>query len=163
LLGRLLHADPVDDYQSISRFGDSSDKGFSPPTPLLRLLFSDSETKFLKSQWVCRIATASSDGWPHNVPVGFVFDGTVFYMSSDPGAKKLRNMAENSRVCIIVDEPAKPRRAVMVQGLATLVEHGEEFERINEFIHKQWGGKKWKEGEQVAVRIVPTRKVSWGV
>jgi len=126
-------------------------------------MFSDSETKFLKTQWVCRIATASSDGWPHNVPVGFVFDGKSFYMTSDPGSKKLRNMADNNRVCIIVDEPAKPRRAVMVQGLATLVEHGEEYERINELVYKQWGGKKWKEGEQVAVRIDPTRKVSWGV
>lgn len=126
-------------------------------------MFSDSEVKFLRSQWVCRIATASSDGWPHNVPVGFVFDGQAFYMTSDPGAKKLRNMAQNNRVCIVIDEPAEPRRAVVVQGLATLIEHGEEFERINEFIYKQWGGKKWKEGEQVAVRIDPTKKVSWGV
>jgi len=126
-------------------------------------MFSDSETKFLKSQWVCRIATASSDGWPHNVPVGFVFDGKSFYVSSDPGAKKLRNMAENNRVCIIIDVPAKPRRAVMVQGFATLFERGDEFERINELVSKQWGGKKWKEGEQVAVRIDPTKKASWGV
>lgn len=126
-------------------------------------MFSDSEVGFLKSRWVCRIATASAEGWPHNVPVGFVFDGKAFYLSSDPGTKKLKNMAENRRVCIVVDEPAKPRRAIMVQGLATLVENGEEFERINELIHKQWGGKKWKEGEQVAVRVDPTRKVSWGV
>jgi uncharacterized protein len=126
-------------------------------------MFSDSETKYLMSQWVCRIATASPDGWPHNVPVGFVFDGTTFYMTSDPGAKKLRNMAENNRVCIVVDEPTKPRKAIMVQGLATLVDRGEEFERINELIHQRWGGKKWKEGEQVAVRISPTKKVSWGI
>ena len=126
-------------------------------------MFSDSEVKFLKSQWVCRIATASSDGWPHNVPVGFVFDGKVFYVTSDPGAKKLRNMAENNRVCLVIDVPEKPRRAIMVQGLATLFEHGDEFEKINEFIYSQWGGKKWKEGEQVAVKIEPSNKVGWGV
>lgn len=126
-------------------------------------MFSDSEVSFLKSQWVCRVATLSPDGWPHNVPVGFVFDGGAFYMSSDPGTRKLRNMAQNSRVCIVVDQPKAPRRGVVVQGLATLVERGEEFERINELIHKEWGGEKWKEGEQVAVRIDPTRKVSWGV
>lgn len=126
-------------------------------------MFSESEVRFLKSKWVCRIATASPDGWPHNVPVGYLFDGKAFYMTSDPGSKKLKNMAENNRVCIIIDVPEKPRRAIMVQGQATLVEHGEEFERINDFMHKEWGGKKWKEGEQVAVKIVPTRKVSWGV
>ena len=125
-------------------------------------MFSESEAEFLKSQWVCRIATASSDGWPHNVPVGFVFDGEAFYLTSEPGAKKLRNMAENSSVCIVIDQP-KPRKAIMVQGLATQFERGEEFERINEIIYRQWGGKKWKEGEQVAVRIDPTRKVCWGL
>lgn len=126
-------------------------------------MFSDSEIKFLQSQWVCRIATVSSDGWPHNVPVGFVFDGQAFYMSSDPGSKKLRNMEENNRVCIVIDVPEKPRRAIMVQGLATLAERGDEFERINDLLHKEWGGKKWEVGEQVAVRIDPTKKVSWGV
>jgi len=126
-------------------------------------MFSASEIKFLKSQWVCRLATASSDGWPHNVPVGFVFDGKSFYITSDPGAKKLRNMAENNRVSIVIDDPTEPRKAVMVQGLVTLFERGAEFERINEFIYEEWGGRKWKEGEQVAVRIDPTKKVSWGV
>jgi len=126
-------------------------------------MFSASEIKFLKSQWVCRFATASSDGWPHNVPVGFVFDGKSFYITSDPGAKKLRNMAENNRVSIVIDDPTEPRKAVMVQGLVTLFERGAEFERINEFIYEEWGGRKWKEGEQVAVRIDPTKKVSWGV
>ena len=109
------------------------------------------------------MATASLDGWPHNVPVGFVFDGTAFYITSDPGAKKLRNMVENNRVCIVIDDPAEPRKAIMVQGLANLFERGEEFEKINELVYMQWGGKKWKEGEQVAVRIDPTKKVSWGV
>jgi nitroimidazol reductase NimA-like FMN-containing flavoprotein (pyridoxamine 5'-phosphate oxidase superfamily) len=126
-------------------------------------MFSDSEVEFLKSQWVCRIATVSPEGWPHNVPVGFVFDGKSFYMTSEPGAKKLKNMQTNNRVCLIIDVAKAPRRAVMVQGLATLVEHGEEFARINEFISQQWGGKKWEEGQQVAVKIEPPKKTSWGI
>jgi nitroimidazol reductase NimA-like FMN-containing flavoprotein (pyridoxamine 5'-phosphate oxidase superfamily) len=127
-------------------------------------VFTDAENRFLMSQWVCRIATASSDGWPHNVPVGFAFDGESFYITSDPGAKKLMNMAKNNRVCLIIDVPEKPRRAIMVQGLATLFERGEEFERINDIMSKKWKmKKKWKEGEQVAVRIEPKKKVSWGI
>ena len=126
-------------------------------------MFSESESKFLMSQWVCRIATVSSDGWPHNVPVGYVQDGETFYMTRDPGARKIRDMRENHRVCVIVDDPAMPRKGVMVQGVATLIEHGPEFERVMEFVHSKWGGKKWKEGEQVAVRIDPSKKASWGV
>jgi ribosomal protein L21E len=49
-----------------------------------------------------------------------------------------------------------------VSGAATLVERGDEFERINDLLHKQWGWKNWKEGERVAVRIDPTTKASWG-
>ena len=126
-------------------------------------MFSNAEDRFLKSQWVCRLATASADGWPHNVPVGFAFDGKTFYITSEPGAKKVRNMAKNQRVCLIIDIPEKPRKAIMVQGLATLVDRGEEFARINEVISKQRGWKKWKEGDQIMVLIEPTRKVSWGV
>lgn len=126
-------------------------------------MFSESEVRFLKSKWVCRIATASSDGWPHNVPVGYILDGTALVMSSDPGARKLKDMKENNRVCIIVDDPKEPRKGVMVQGFATLFESGREFERINELLHSQWGGKKWKVGEQVAVRVDPVKKASWGI
>jgi uncharacterized protein len=128
----------------------------------LDFVFSESEVRFIRSQWLCRIASSSLDGWPHNVPVGYVFDGPAFYITSEPGAKKLKNMAENNRVAIIIDV-AKPRRAIMVQGKATLFERGEEFERIMELVYKQWGGKRWNEGEQVAVRIDPTRKASWGI
>ena len=116
-------------------------------------MFSDAEIEFLKSQWVCRIATISPEGWPHNVPVGFAFDGKSFYVTSDPGAKKLRNIATNNRVCIIIDVPKAPRRAIMVQGLATLVERGEEFTRINEFISQQRGCKSkdvWERGVGVS-------------
>lgn len=126
-------------------------------------MFSNEEIKFLESQWVCRIASISSEGWPHNVPVGFAFDGKEFYITSDPGAKKLKNIARNNRVCLIIDVPKSPRRAIMIQGLATLVEHGEEFARINKFISQQRGWEKWEEGKQVAVKIEPTKKLSWGI
>ena len=126
-------------------------------------MFSDAEIDFLKSHWVCRIATVSPEGWPHNVPVGFAFDGKSFYATSDSGAKKLKNISRNNRVCLIVDVPKEPRRAVMVQGLATLVEGGEEFARINEFISQQRGWEKWEEGKQIAIKIEPTKKLSWGI
>ena len=124
-------------------------------------MFSTAENEFLKSQLVCRIATISSEGWPHNVPVVFAFDGAVFYVRSHTGEKKLKNIAGNNRVCLIIDVP-KPI-GIMVQGLATLIEHGREFVRINEIISQQRGWKKLEEGEQVAIKVQPTKKVSWGV
>ena len=46
-------------------------------------LFSETEAEFLKSQRVARIATIDpDDGYPHVVPICFVFDGSSFSISS---------------------------------------------------------------------------------
>lgn len=79
-------------------------------------MFSESERKFLLAQSFCRLATISEDGWPHNVPVGYAFNGEFFYITSDPGAKKVRNLRHSPRVCLVIDVLEKPKRGVMVQG-----------------------------------------------
>ncbi len=165
MIARLLQEIRCSGTKDSNELKSVTGQDFSPSAEsiLSMSMFSDPEIEFLKSQWVCRIATVSPEGWPHNVPVGFVFDGKAFYITSDPGNKKLKNMARNNKVCLIIDVPKSPRRAIMVQGLATLAEHGEEFERITEYISKEKGWKKWKEGEQVAVSIEPTKKLSWGI
>ncbi len=109
------------------------------------------------------MATASLDGWPHNVPVGYAFDGNLFYVTSEPEAKKVRNLRNNNKVCLIIDVPREPRRAVMVQGFAMLAEHGEEFNKINEIISQLRKWEKWEEGKQVMIKIEPKKKLSWGL
>ena len=126
-------------------------------------MFTESERAFLESQSICRLATVSSDGWPHNVPVGYAFDGEYLYITSDPGAKKLRNIAANNRVCVVVDVVQKPRRAVVIQGTADLIELGEEFHQAMNFIARQRGWRVKKPGEQVVIKVEPVKKVSWGL
>jgi len=126
-------------------------------------MFSESEKDFLIAQSIGRLATVSGDGWPHNVPVGYAFDGQYFYITSDPGRKKLRNIKANDKVCLVIDVPQKPRRALMVQGRAKLVEGGEEFHRAMELVSQQRGWKKRSEGEQVVIKVKPVKKVSWGL
>jgi hypothetical protein len=45
-------------------------------------MFNKDEVKYLKSQFLARIATATPKGKPNVAPVGFEFDGKYFYIGS---------------------------------------------------------------------------------
>lgn len=129
-------------------------------------MFSDSEKQFLKAHSLCRFASISPDGWPHNVPVGYSFDQEYFYISTEYGTKKLRNVRANKRVSLVVDEPGTKatRRAVVIQGEVDILESGPEFHSALRAIVGQ-RGEKWgfKEGEQAILRVRPVRKVIWNL
>jgi len=61
---------------------------------------------------VARLATASTAGEPHLVPVTFVLDGDALYFVVDHKPKsttvlrRLQNIWENSRVSVLVDHYA---------------------------------------------------------
>lgn len=125
-------------------------------------MFTAGEEEFLRSQWICRLATLSHEGWPHNVPVGYSFDGESFYISSDPEARKVRNIRSNPRVCLVVDV-VEGKKGVMIQGEATVIESGEEFEKAMELMERQRGWKRSRPGEQVVIKVKPARKTSWRI
>jgi hypothetical protein len=58
------------------------------------------------------LVTARADGKPHIMPVGAVWDGTVFYFTSGPGTQKSTNLAHDPRCSI----------AVAAKGLDIVVE-----------------------------------------
>ncbi len=67
--------------------------------------------KTLMHSWpVARLATASSEGKPHTVPIVFVVDGVHLYSPIDGKSKRgtplkrLRNIEENSAVSILFDD-----------------------------------------------------------
>ena len=50
--------------------------------------FTAKEEAFLKSNEVCRLATASKDGRPQVTPVIYALDGAAFVVAVDYGTKK---------------------------------------------------------------------------
>ena len=126
-------------------------------------MFSEGEKEFLLEHKICRLATVSAGGQPHNVPVGYAFDGNRFYVTTDHGTRKLKNLRQNRMVALLVDIPKKPRRAVMVQGSVDMLESGAEFEEAAGFVAEQRGWRRWREGEQVVLKITPAKKSSWGL
>ena len=78
----------------------------------LKSLNDNRVSEFLKLTRVAHLATADNSGMPHNVPLCFWYDEAAhFYFVIDlkpkrmtgAGLKRMRNMAENPQVALIVD------------------------------------------------------------
>jgi len=125
------------------------------PTEQQNVLFSSSETDYLKTQKLARIATSSQLGVPEVSPVGFEFDGRYFWIGSHSQdifsrTRRYRNITRgNRRVSIVVDDlasvnPWRPR-GIKVSGIAEVMEHDGIF------------------GKGKYFRIAPKATVSWGI
>jgi pyridoxamine 5'-phosphate oxidase family protein len=118
-------------------------------------MFNKAESKYLKSQYLVRIATATPAGKPNVAPVGFEFDGKYFYtgsvkqeiLKSTPRYRNVKN--GNKKVALVVDDlisvdPWTPR-GIRVNGIADIVVRKGEF------------------GEGEYIRVKPKLTWSWGL
>jgi PPOX class probable F420-dependent enzyme len=127
--------------------------------------FTSKEAAFLKSNEICRLATASKDGKPQVTPVMYALDGSGFVIAVDYGTKKLKNVRENPNVALVVDR-LRPTKAVSVEGECKVHERGAEYLRLLELLMTKfefYRKNPWGEGESPIFRITPTKAVSWGL
>lgn len=127
--------------------------------------YTEKERKFLCSIEEARLATAH-DSMPHVKPVSFIFLDDAFYVATDYATRTYKNAKKNPRAAISVDvyRPGG-HRAVLAQGKVEIIEKGPEFKKIYEkFFEKfEWvRHDPWKEGEAPFLKLVPTKKTSWG-
>jgi pyridoxamine 5'-phosphate oxidase family protein len=71
--------------------------------------FTDDEIAYLQSQPLARLASIGADDQPDVVPVGYEFDGTVFWVGgvggSVLGTRKFRNLqAGRHKVALVIDD-----------------------------------------------------------
>jgi nitroimidazol reductase NimA-like FMN-containing flavoprotein (pyridoxamine 5'-phosphate oxidase superfamily) len=128
--------------------------------------FTIKESKFLKENEVCRIATCTKDV-PHIAPVTYYFVDGFFYFATDYDTKKYANLKKNDKIAISVDIylPGK-HKAVVVQGHTTFIEKGPQFKKLYEIFYKKFAWVRedpWKENEAPFVKITPKTKISWGL
>jgi PPOX class probable F420-dependent enzyme len=127
--------------------------------------FTPREEAFLKSNELCRLATASKEGRPQVTPVMYALDGIGFVIAVDYGTKKLKNVKENPSVALVVDR-LRPTKAVTVEGTCKVHERGAEYLRLLELLmikFEFYRKNPWGEGESPIFRITPTKAVSWGL
>jgi len=110
--------------------------------------FSDAEAEYLAENFIGRVATTSTSGQPHVVPVGYRFDGSTITFGGWNLAKslKFRNLMSNDKVAFVVDDVISTKpwkvRGVEIRGKAELVTSGDGVSMI---------------------RVIPLNIRSWGL
>lgn len=132
----------------------------------------DEREAFLERNKTLRVATNSSDGFPHNVPVGYQYHDGRIYFPSDERSKKIANIKHDEKVCCIVDEGTagddyEVLRGVMIQGRATIYDEGEhETMTHEELMGRIFEGDikdqdRYDRVDRVVVEVIPENVVAW--
>lgn len=138
-----------------------------------KIRMSDEEREaFLKRNKTLRVATNSSDGYPHNVPVGYHYrDGRV-YFPSDERSKKTANIRHDDKVCCIVDEGTagddyETLSGVMIQGRATIYDEDEHETMTHDalmdeiFEGEVKDQERYERVDRVVIEVEPENVVAW--
>ena len=84
------------------------------------------------------VATASADGWPNVVPIGFVKlvdDGTI-WLADNFMLKTLANVKENPKMSICVWGP-ETKGCFQIKGFVEVKTDGPEFEKMQEIVFEK--------------------------
>jgi uncharacterized protein len=136
-----------------------------PSITLQNVKLSQKEIDFLRSNELCRFATASRKGMPHVVPVSYIWDQDYAYIVTDYGTRKLKNLRENPHAAILVDS-AGTQKLLLISGPVEIIEKGEEYRRLYKLFYSKLSWVKrdpWKEGEAPFIKITPSFKAGWGL
>src|SRR6266511_3772056 len=137
-------------------------------------MLSNGERRFLSQQRVAHLATADRRAVPHVVPVCFAVAGETLYITIDEkpkrrpatALKRLKNIAENPAVAVIVDrydEDWARLGWVMLRGRAEILREGQEHQDAQALLcsrYPQLAAMQIATYPVIAVRIERTR--SWG-
>jgi PPOX class probable F420-dependent enzyme len=136
-------------------------------------MLSDRERRFLAQQRIAHLATADRGAVPHVVPVCFAVAGGTLYITIDEkpkrsatALKRLKNIAENPAVAVVVDRyDADWARLgwVLLRGRAEILREGQEHQDAQALLrsrYPQLAAMQIATYPVIAVRIERTR--SWG-
>jgi PPOX class probable F420-dependent enzyme len=138
----------------------------------MRNALSDAEVAFVHRQHVAHLATADASGLPHVVPVCFAYLDGRLYIAIDEKPKRtvrlkrLRNIEGNQHVALVFDhyeEEWTKLGWVLVQGIADVIERGEEHERAVDALRQRYEQylSMSLEGRPV-VRVTVEKVSTWG-
>ncbi len=95
--------------------------------------------KRLRDELIVWLTTVSRQGQPQSSPVWFWWDGDVFHRFSQPRRAKLRNIAANPRVSLLLEGGREGDDIVVLEGRARIVRDGEPATSLSEYIKKYRG------------------------
>ena len=111
-------------------------------------MISRAVERFLRSGNTCRIATVGEDGYPHCVPVGYVYQAGLIYIATNSASRKVRNIRRNPKCCVLVDlERKRGAKGVMLRGCAEVLT-GKAFSKLRSRVESisGWHLDRWELG-----------------
>ena len=126
--------------------------------------------KLVEWERVCRVATASTAGVPHVVPVCHVLDDGKLYFASEKDARKIRNLRANPHLTVTIDlysDDWANLKGVMIQGTAAIIGRSPRFRKIRRLLYAKYPQypdmSAIGERDSVIVEMTPRRAFSWGM
>jgi nitroimidazol reductase NimA-like FMN-containing flavoprotein (pyridoxamine 5'-phosphate oxidase superfamily) len=128
------------------------------------------EREYVTYQRVCRVATVSRDGRPHNVPVCPILEGDRIYFASAADGVKVQNVRATGQMALLFDEYTEAwpgLKGILVWGTGRVIEAGTTFRRIRKLLYQRFPQYETQapleEMQSVIIEVVPTRTFSWGL
>ena len=124
--------------------------------------------EFLSKAWTARVASVSSDGWPHVVPLWFVWHGGTLFVNTTRGNRTVRNLEADPRAAVTIDDGEQYdelRGAVLRGSMQELGSEGDDAAEITAaFGDKYFGGNQphfasWH--NRLFLRMEPEEISSW--
>jgi PPOX class probable F420-dependent enzyme len=136
-------------------------------------MLSEAECRFLSRHKVAHLATADRRGAPHVVPVCFAIEGDALYITvdekpkrADVPLKRLRNIAENPAVAVVVDRYDDDWTRlgwVMLRGRAEILTDGAEHARAQDVLRARYPQlNDMRIGSLPVIAVRVERVTSWG-
>lgn len=125
----------------------------------------DEFERMMREQRTLRAATASPDGWPHVVPLWFVWHDGAVWVTSLRKSRRARDLAAGSKVALCIDtgtEYAELRGAVLYGTFQEGAGHPALPAARRMLAQKYWSIDEVPElTSHVWLRLAPERVVSW--
>jgi PPOX class probable F420-dependent enzyme len=112
------------------------------------VMLSEAERRFLMTRRVAHLATADRHAIPHVMPVCFAIAASTLFITVDEKPKqhplrlkRLRNIAENPAVCVVVDRYEDDWHRlgwVMLRGQARILSEGPEHDQAQAVLRSRY-------------------------
>lgn len=126
----------------------------------------------LQAEPIAWFTSIRADGFPHAVPVWFLWHDNEVVVLTEPGSVKVRNVRGNNKVVVHLEAGADHEQLTVLQGIAHIDAQptSEWIDRIGEeYGHKYAAGlaglkltmQTMAEQYSVVIRVAPTKLTAW--
>jgi general stress protein 26 len=121
------------------------------------LEFTKREVGLIGSKDIIALSTVGQRGWPHCVPVSYVYLDGKFYVPARSKSKKIQNLRRNHRATVLVDD-VETESGVMMECDPKILT-GVKAKKFRDYMRRVKG---WQNDETTLIIVLtPLRKASW--